>query len=225
VSRVRLTEFPHDLKLCPEHCVALYDRMRAVLPWELVSTLDPQVFFRQLRGPDAMWNLSMRDSDAWEERLKTLLVGLNHEMQKEVIISVTSTSFEAIAVADEQLGKGGERNFINSHFHDLLDDLDKNSMMPCMFFNMNQRGCRWLTTCASESLEAKEREYKKQAGILGKIETLEKEIQEIEVVLERHGWHPDDETGTEVSQNASEVGRCPSCDVLIMRLNHSSEMQ
>jgi len=176
VDRGPVRACPEDLRLLPEHCSQVFGAMRELLPAERAAALAPESFFRARRA-DAEWNVSTQDVRAWEREIKAEFCGLPRNVQRTVILQVSSVALSAFARVDEWLGSGDdERDMFEEHLPCLVEDLQLRGLLPALCFHFSRMGCMFFAEGLAAHLEERERKARESEGWQKQVESKEEEI-------------------------------------------------
>ncbi len=205
-SLSKITQFPADLKLLPEHCVELYDAMTtAGLDGGDAKRLAPEVFFCERIGAlRAEWDISMRDAKAWEMGLKDAFVRcLSHEQQKSVLTALSARTQEAFEASDRDMDMWRQ---LYDHLDGLLSQLRDRDMLPCICFHFSQTGCESMARKVTKLLEEREATQRLSEAWHDKVDNAEKRREQLEKLARKLGWKPeDDEQDLDKLANGAEL--------------------
>jgi superfamily II RNA helicase len=197
-------EFPSDFKLLPEDCVRLRDAMAASDgDSEATKALAPEQFFSE-RVSDATFNVSMRDTKAWEASVKARFCELSFDVQRASLDLISKESEAACRQVEGQLEKRSEIQYLYENMLPMIRSLQRAEMLPCIVFHMQRKNCERFAERIAEMLRKEEEAEQERDGHAKEVQKQEKKVNDIERALEKMGWSRDKE-GEEPTEDQKEV--------------------
>jgi len=202
---------PDDIRLLPEQCIELFDGLKKLTP-ELVSHLEPSVFFARING-DYAFNVSMRDVRAYEKELKsTVARGMNDPKYqvalRQLPINVSSwlETNKLTRKLDKDLAEENEFEYLENNLLGLLDSLRTKEWLPAIAFHWSSVGCEKLAIRLVKQIKKRIQAQMEVPSFKDRIAAVTKELNECKHKLERLGTFESVRNGTE-EEDLKEVER------------------
>ena len=188
----RIESFPSDLKLLPEHCLDIYRAMALQLSDSPeLADLEPNLYFKRLKGPAASWNSTLTETTRREGELKARVCQLTQQEQLLLIQKLAGPSLAHLRQVDEDMGRQGERNNMKNHLMSLVQQLRARGMLPAILFHMNRAGCNHFAKLLCELLAQQEDEHKRLKKFPEQVKALRREHAGLVVQLKNLGYNDD----------------------------------
>lgn len=182
-------EFPEHLRLLPEDCLGVYDKLEAAMGARKVRALHPSVFFKQV-NKDYTWDISVAQVRAWEAEIKAFLAEsyANIESRPSLLkclgaLAEENHKFFESSIAANVTQNASQLDQLTQELGTLLRHLQRDAKLPCIVFHLTRSGNDRFAIQLTKQLAEAQQQARQTPEFKDKIKDLTAQLEAKKVLL------------------------------------------